>query len=563
MARCKSLLLVSAAFACWFLIASATFAQPPQDRAREHLAAGEFAAAKRLAMTLPAANRDHILGQVAAGQAATGSPMAAVTSLSAIPNSGSTSPAIDPIANGMAGGGAIADFDSLMELIRTTVVPDGWEALGGASTMSPYPAGVFVDPSGLILDVAISPDADQLALLRSESLQRGTTPDRNWLDKSTLRKVSLRRLQHELARHHFSDRQLDSALRNLAGLSSIQYVFLTADSSDVILAGPVTGIRLDAAQQPIDRETGRAALSLDLLGHALQAAQHQQPFGCTIEPTAEAIVRTQQVTADIQSGALAVAAARPKLKEALGLQNIRVFGTANDTPMAMLMVQADRHMKMLALGSEAMPRGVANYFDVVEATIDQGPLTGNFLRMWFASQPIDVRSAPDQRAFELSGLPLQLITEQQAADARGERFAVAADVRAQQFADTFNRHFIDIARQYPCYDRLRGLYDLTAVAQLIRNHVSAQQWAATVGLLSQPDQWNDVHGQPPLQTESLIAHRRFRKGKTIHSVVVASGGVLLEPNKPLTKTAQIYAPLKSIADQQAKSPVREDHWWWD
>lgn len=43
---------------------------------------------------------------------------------------------------GSMGGGAIADFDSLMELIQTTVVPDTWEALGGPSTMSPYPANL-------------------------------------------------------------------------------------------------------------------------------------------------------------------------------------------------------------------------------------------------------------------------------------------------------------------------------------------------------------------------------------------------------------------------------------
>ncbi|OYP32210.1 general secretion pathway protein GspD [Rhodopirellula sp. MGV] len=39
---------------------------------------------------------------------------------------------------GGAGGGSFADFDSLIQLIQTTVVPDTWEALGGNSTMAPY-----------------------------------------------------------------------------------------------------------------------------------------------------------------------------------------------------------------------------------------------------------------------------------------------------------------------------------------------------------------------------------------------------------------------------------------
>ncbi|WP_419195106.1 type II secretion system protein GspD [Novipirellula herctigrandis] len=40
---------------------------------------------------------------------------------------------------GGQGGGSMADFDSLMQLIQTTVAPEMWEALGGASTMAPYP----------------------------------------------------------------------------------------------------------------------------------------------------------------------------------------------------------------------------------------------------------------------------------------------------------------------------------------------------------------------------------------------------------------------------------------
>lgn len=39
---------------------------------------------------------------------------------------------------GGLGGGAIADFDSLMMLIQSTVEPDAWDSVGGNSTMQPY-----------------------------------------------------------------------------------------------------------------------------------------------------------------------------------------------------------------------------------------------------------------------------------------------------------------------------------------------------------------------------------------------------------------------------------------
>ncbi len=69
-----------------------------------------------------------------------------------------------PPMNGR-GGGAFADFDSLIQLIQTTVVPDTWEALGGPSTMAPY-------PQNLSLVISTTSDVhDQISDLL-ESLRR-------------------------------------------------------------------------------------------------------------------------------------------------------------------------------------------------------------------------------------------------------------------------------------------------------------------------------------------------------------------------------------------------------
>jgi general secretion pathway protein D len=66
---------------------------------------------------------------------------------------------------GGAGGGSFADFQSLIDLIQTTVVPDTWEALGGPSTMAPY-------PQNLSLVISTTSDVhDQIADLL-ESLRR-------------------------------------------------------------------------------------------------------------------------------------------------------------------------------------------------------------------------------------------------------------------------------------------------------------------------------------------------------------------------------------------------------
>ena len=70
-----------------------------------------------------------------------------------------------PMGGGAAGGGSFADFASLMDLIQTTIVPDTWEALGGPSSMSPY-------PQNLSLVISTTSDVhDQIADLL-ESLRR-------------------------------------------------------------------------------------------------------------------------------------------------------------------------------------------------------------------------------------------------------------------------------------------------------------------------------------------------------------------------------------------------------
>lgn len=70
-----------------------------------------------------------------------------------------------PMGSGAAGGGSFADFQSLMDLIQTTIMPDTWEALGGPSSMSPY-------PQNLSLVISTTSDVhDQIADLL-ESLRR-------------------------------------------------------------------------------------------------------------------------------------------------------------------------------------------------------------------------------------------------------------------------------------------------------------------------------------------------------------------------------------------------------
>ena len=130
------------------------------------LAAGEFSSATGRGLHLPVNQRDFVLAQVAGAQGSVGETSAANSTIRGIESSFRRDDAIAE-AGGGAGGGSFADFQSLMDLIQTTIVPDTWEALGGPSSMSPYPQGVYVDPAGTVLECASLPVDDGLAELKT------------------------------------------------------------------------------------------------------------------------------------------------------------------------------------------------------------------------------------------------------------------------------------------------------------------------------------------------------------------------------------------------------------
>lgn len=60
------------------------------------------------------------------------------------PQFGSSAPMSMGSPNGIGGGAAQADFDTLMNLIQQTIEPDSWLAAGGQSTMLQYPANLSI-----------------------------------------------------------------------------------------------------------------------------------------------------------------------------------------------------------------------------------------------------------------------------------------------------------------------------------------------------------------------------------------------------------------------------------
>ena len=217
---------------------------PPVCSAQEvvrHVEGGEFVLAERLLEQIPEVEQDPVLAQIAAAQSRSGESVAASDTIQQIRSPAARGQAIDA-ARG-AGGGAFADFQSLMDLIQTTVVPDTWEALGGPSTMAPYPQGVYVDPEGTVLECETVAQGDAVADLKSLLSRRdagAAHQPESWRNAARMRCVSLRRLLNHWTHSKIAGTPTPESMRHMAGLSRVQYVFLEGD--DVIIAGPVGGV---------------------------------------------------------------------------------------------------------------------------------------------------------------------------------------------------------------------------------------------------------------------------------------------------------------------------------
>ena len=542
----------------------ACFLADAEAQVNRHLEAGEFSAARGVAQNFGGDQRDTVLAQIAAAQGSAGETTAASDTIRGIGSASSRHSAMEGATGGeaAAGGSSFADFDSLMELIQTTVVPDTWEALGGPSTMAPYPQGVYVDAHGTVLQCEEFAATDELANLKSLLASRETAAPSDpatWRSPSRMRCVSLKRLLDEWTRSKVAGRPLSESMAHLAGLSRIQYLFI--DSTDIVIAGPVGGIENFQGWYR-DRTSGLSVLRLDFLATCLASTLRNEPFGCTIDPTTEGLQIAAQVAAHVQSDKIPIGKAAGAMVSALGMQRVEVFGTAGDTPIGYLMVEADRHMKQLALGIEPMPQGAKNYLNVIDATIDQGPPDQLLLRLWFTAKPRSVRADGDRKVFEIAGTPLQLSGQNERAMANGERGNVTRDFRTEAFVSEFNDKWVAIRSKYPVYAALESVYRSASIAELLRRFANETPQQSITQSLAAGSEMSYLMPSPR-QVESIAKLHHVRQGRQIHHVLIASGGVAVDAKGTLAMKLTDYPSLDSLSRPSESQPQVIQRWWWD
>jgi hypothetical protein len=486
------------------------------------------------------------------------------------------------LGSGAAGGSAQADFDSLINLIQSTVASDSWLENGtGEGNIQPFPTGVLVDAEGT-LRLSVNPPSDRsldsgqgsTALVRAGRKLSSPSPVlKNARTPSKLRFVSLPRLERAIALRQQQRQPLTIDMLTLAGLQRIEYVLISPPTEnspvgDLSLAGPAGDWLVQPSGRIVALETGRPIVRLDDLLVMLRRYQTTQgaSFGCSITPRQAALAATQDYLR--QTGRRPLEPGGRKqwlagLRDTLGKQDVEFFGIDPQTRVARVLLAADYHMKLIGMGLVDGVAGVDSYLSTVTLSADGTLPSMNVLRWWFAMKydPVATNTAHD--TFQLLGPGVQVLSESELLAARGRRVHTGqSDELNQRFAASFTAAYQQLSQKFPLYVELHNLFDLALAAALIETEGLAERIGWQPGLLLDSGRLRLPAVATPGQVETVINHRVLR-GK--HILAGVSGGVWVDAGKVL-RVQEVKSASKAVLSRTpAATPAtsQDTSWWWD
>lgn len=563
------------------------------EQIKAHLDSGEFPAAIKLADALPQDKSDLAHREIAQAQSQAGAHDAAFQSAANIVDdrqraqvlthlanfnspaessglggpgfgSGSSSGGSDTGVSSQQGGVTEADFEPLIELIKSTISPDGWDDTSGDGTIQAYPSGVYVDGKGLLKRMKV--DTSDRSRLRIEAL----TDSGNRLHslESDLRKISLTRLEKAASIAAAQGHPLDDEMLYLAGIYQIKYLMVYPETGDIVIAGPAGPYGEDTEGRLVNSKTGKPILHLDDLVVCLRNAyENNGKFGCAITPRQTNLAETKKVLATSRKRGRAW---REQLQQTLGRQDVSVFGIDPQTHAGRVLVEADYRMKLVGMGLEDSIPEVPSYLSRIELAADGSLPPMDVVRWWFTLNYDDVMADADKTTFSFTGPGVKVLSENEMINDLGERIHTGMSKGpTREFARDFTNHFAKMAKEYPIYNQLKNVFDLAMVSSLIRQQGLAKQvdWHLTYFGNDARLMTYQLEIEPtPTEVDSVINHRVIKerkKSSTVkHTVVGISGGIRFDVNEAIGEGAIKVDEALTKNSAEAK-PGSTDNWWWD
>jgi hypothetical protein len=465
------------------------------------------------------------------------------------------------------GGGSMANFRPLMQLIESTIQPDTWEALSGPGSMQPYNNGVFVDPNGLMRQLKKEEPSGALEALARQARSADLNEHMAWT--SGLRLVSLKRLEQAVSQRLDAGLPALETMQRLAGLTQIKYIFVYSDEQEIVIAGPAEGWKYDETGRPVGSESGRPMMHLDdfVVVARTFAPGGEGEFGCSIN-TREANLKLVKdfVEASNASGPLGPGQLNKWLKELhsrLGLQDVVVMGVPSNTHVAQVLVEADYRMKLIGVAKLDGGKQIPSYFDLLKAAGQTKGAPLEALRWWLTMKYAAVVHNPDHSFFEIQGSSVLVQSENQFVNSQGQHVPTGVSEPVnRRFAENFTRNYDELAQRDPVFADLRNLFDMALVAALCRQEKLHDKAHWDLGIFAPGGMYRPAMMNSPTVVESVMNHKVYG-GKDI--VVQVAGGVQADVaavarDKSLAKED---ASLDQVASRSKNPALPAGRWWWD
>jgi hypothetical protein len=294
----------------------------------------------------------------------------------------------------------------------------------------------------------------------------------------------------------------------------------------------------------------------DLL--TLWRRESKAAFGCSINPRQQALAETQEYLN--RSAAQPIEPSERKdwltgLRDSLGKQDVEYFGLAPESHLAMVLLVADYHMKLIGMGLAESVDSVTSYLDTVELQPDGSAPPMAVLRWWFAMAERPIKTNAERNAFEIPSGGVQVLSENELLAARGQRVHTnQSDALNRRFAESFTAAFGEIAEKYSIYGELQNAFDLALLLSLIDREKLLERSGWHPTLFEDAATLRLPRFSVPREVETVVNHRVIKRR---HIIAGISGGVWIEADKSL-KVEKVEKISASFDENKAA-----ERWWWD
>lgn len=410
--------------------------------------------------------------------------------------------------------------------------------------------GISIDAAGMVAN--LDPQAsEQLAAERTRLLSD------TGITAAASRKVSLAGVLEAVRSLQANGQPAGPELVYLGGLTSVEMVLVDPEQHDIVLVGPAETPVVGPQGTVVGGETGQPLLVLEDFVMALRSIDAARSAGmsCSIDPTPEGIARLQALLRSQGSVRGNPEALLRNMEAAVGPQTVTIGGVAAESRFAHVLLAADYRMKRIGMGFD--PSGIQelpSYLSMLPAS----GATAAMPRFWLEAKYDPIQRDPEELAWKLSGGRMVCMTENEMANASGERTRRGqVDPLAKKWCDLMTEHYTKLATVQPIFAELQNCIDLAVVATLIHSRQLDQRAGLDLSLLTDNEALPLVGYDVPKTVPTLASAMRQQRGW----VVTASGGITFQPWEFATTFADntsLAAPRVAALDARP-----EGQWWWD